>query len=135
MSDLEELTEVILIKPGAAPGADRPDSFVDPVETDRGDSFVDAVEADGGDSFVGAFETFSQAIRRARGAGSDHPGGLTFSQYALLRTPRRRACLGPGRPGGGDAVDGDADPRCARTPGDRLSHALGARPPRCHGDV
>jgi len=86
MSDLEELTEVILIKPGAAPGADRPDSFVDAVDADGGDSFVDRVDADGGDSFVEAFDTFSQAIRRARGAGSDHPGGLTFSQYALLRT-------------------------------------------------
>ncbi len=77
MADLEELTEVILIKPGAALGADRGDSFVDA---------VDAVDADGGDSFVEAFDAFSQAIRRARGAGSDHPGGLTFSQYALLRT-------------------------------------------------
>jgi DNA-binding MarR family transcriptional regulator len=95
MADLEELTEVILIKPGAASGADRPDSFVeadggdsfvDRVDPDGGDSFVDAVEVDGGDSFVEAFDTFSQAIRRARGAGSDHPGGLTFSQYALLRT-------------------------------------------------
>jgi DNA-binding MarR family transcriptional regulator len=86
MSDLEELTEVILIKPGAAAAADRGDSFADAVETDGGDSFVDRVDADGGDSFVEAFDTFSQAIRRARGAGSDHPGGLTFSQYALLRT-------------------------------------------------
>src|SRR6202161_322102 len=74
MSDLEELAEVSLINPGAAPGAD------------RGDNLVDPVDADGGDCFVEAFDAFSQAIRRARGAGSDHPGGLTFSQYALLRT-------------------------------------------------
>jgi DNA-binding MarR family transcriptional regulator len=40
----------------------------------------------GEDEFVDAFDAFSQAIRRARGATSDHPGHLTFSQYALLRT-------------------------------------------------
>jgi DNA-binding MarR family transcriptional regulator len=40
----------------------------------------------GGDGFVAAFGAFSQAIRRARGVSSDHPGHLTFSQYALLRT-------------------------------------------------
>jgi DNA-binding MarR family transcriptional regulator len=74
MSDLEELAEVVLIKPGAAPGLD------------RGDNLVDAVDPDGGDCFVEAFDALSQAIRRARGAGSNHPGGLTFSQYALLRT-------------------------------------------------
>src|ERR1700735_3067679 len=105
MSDLEELTEVILIKPGAAPGADRPDSFVDPVETDRGAGFVDGVGADGGDSFVGAFETFSQAIRRARGAGSDHPGGLTFSQYALLRTLADRGGARVSDPAGPGAAE------------------------------
>ncbi|MFZ0387881.1 MAG: MarR family transcriptional regulator [Solirubrobacteraceae bacterium] len=86
MADLEELTEVILIKPGAALGADRGDSFVDADGGDSSVDAVDAVDADGGDSFVEAFDAFSQAIRRARGAGSDHPGGLTFSQYALLRT-------------------------------------------------
>jgi DNA-binding MarR family transcriptional regulator len=42
--------------------------------------------ADGGDEFVDAFDTFAQAIRRARGTTVDHPGHLTFSQYALLRT-------------------------------------------------
>jgi DNA-binding MarR family transcriptional regulator len=40
----------------------------------------------GEDEFVAAFDAFSQAIRRARGATSDHPGHLTFSQYSLLRT-------------------------------------------------
>jgi DNA-binding MarR family transcriptional regulator len=40
----------------------------------------------GGDQFVAAFGTFSQAIRRARGATGEHPGHLTFSQYALVRT-------------------------------------------------
>jgi DNA-binding MarR family transcriptional regulator len=58
-------------------------TLVDPEPT--GD-FVPASDADGEDSFVAAFDAFSQAIRRARGAGADHPGGLTFSQYALLRT-------------------------------------------------
>jgi DNA-binding MarR family transcriptional regulator len=41
---------------------------------------------DAGDEFVEAFDTFAQAIRRARGITVDHPGHLTFSQYALLRT-------------------------------------------------
>jgi DNA-binding MarR family transcriptional regulator len=41
--------------------------------------------ADGGDEFVAAFGAFAQAIRRARGVTADHPGHLTFSQYALLR--------------------------------------------------
>jgi DNA-binding MarR family transcriptional regulator len=40
----------------------------------------------GEDAFVEAFDTLAQAIRRARGVAGDHPGHLTFSQYALLRT-------------------------------------------------
>src|SRR3984885_2353206 len=74
MSELEELPEVRLVEPGAAPGVA------------GGDSFVAAFDAAGGDGFVAAFDALSQAIRRARGAGAVHPGGLTFSQYALLRT-------------------------------------------------
>jgi DNA-binding MarR family transcriptional regulator len=42
--------------------------------------------AAGGDDFVAAFDALAQAIRRARGTTGDHPGHLTFSQYALLRT-------------------------------------------------
>src|ERR1700759_1225716 len=41
---------------------------------------------DGEDRFVEAFETFAEAVRRARGVSADHPGHLTSSQYALLRT-------------------------------------------------
>lgn len=47
----------------------------------------DEPDPDRGDErFLAAFDSFSQAIRRARGVSSDHPGHLTFSQYALLRT-------------------------------------------------
>jgi DNA-binding MarR family transcriptional regulator len=74
MSELEELSEMRLVEPGAAPGVA------------AGDSFAAAFDAAGGDSFVAAFDALSQAIRRARGAGAVHPGGLTFSQYALVRT-------------------------------------------------
>src|ERR1700749_2075520 len=46
-----------------------------------------ATDADcASDRFVAAFDAFAQAIRRARGVTGDHPGHLTFSQYALLRT-------------------------------------------------
>lgn len=38
------------------------------------------------DRFLAAFDALAQAIRRARGAGADRPGGLTISQYALVRT-------------------------------------------------
>jgi DNA-binding MarR family transcriptional regulator len=51
-----------------------------------GSDLVPAHGDRGGDHFVAAFDAFSQAIRRARGVSSDHPGHLTFSQYALLRT-------------------------------------------------
>jgi DNA-binding MarR family transcriptional regulator len=61
-------------------------TVLDAFDTDGEDSFVEAVDPDGENAFVDAFDAFSQAIRRARGAGADHPGGLTFSQYALLRT-------------------------------------------------
>jgi DNA-binding MarR family transcriptional regulator len=73
MSELEELTDGRAVEPAAAPGAA------------SGDRFVEAFVRDGEDCFVEAFDAFAQAIRRARGAGSDHPGGLTVSQYALLR--------------------------------------------------
>jgi len=68
------------VDPGVAP------AVIEPVMSRAvGDAMIDAF-ADGGDQFVDAFDAFSQAIRRARGANSDHPGHLTFSQYALLRT-------------------------------------------------
>jgi DNA-binding MarR family transcriptional regulator len=70
MPELEPLTEVLLVEPHGAHEADG----------------EPASRADGGDSFVVAFGAFSQAIRRARGAGSEDPEHLTFSQYALLRT-------------------------------------------------
>lgn len=38
------------------------------------------------DRFLAAFDAFTQAIRRARGAAADRPGGLTISQYSLVRT-------------------------------------------------
>ena len=41
------------------------------------------------EQFLSAFETFVQAVRRARGAGSQN-GGLTLSQYALLSGLARR---------------------------------------------
>jgi DNA-binding MarR family transcriptional regulator len=74
MPEFEEVTEMVSVDPQMTPTAAGPGSF------------AEAGDSDGGDSFVEAFDAFSQAIRRARGAGSDHPGGLTISQYALLRT-------------------------------------------------
>jgi DNA-binding MarR family transcriptional regulator len=74
MPELEQVTEVLLVEPQPQP---QPQPEPEP-ESEP--------EADGEDSFVAAFDALSQAIRRARGAGADHPGGLTFSQYALLRT-------------------------------------------------
>jgi DNA-binding MarR family transcriptional regulator len=53
--------------------------------TDVGTS-PEATPVAGDDAFVDAFDTLAQAIRRARGVIGDHPGHLTFSQYALLRT-------------------------------------------------
>jgi DNA-binding MarR family transcriptional regulator len=114
MPELDQVTEMPLVDPGVAAGPDREpdgedsfagasdaggedsfvaasdpdgeDSFAAASDADGEDSFVAASDPDGEDSFVAAFDAFSQAIRRARGAGADHPGGLTFSQYALLRT-------------------------------------------------
>jgi DNA-binding MarR family transcriptional regulator len=91
MSELEELPEVRLVEPGAAPGVAGGDSFVAAFDAAGGDGFVAAFDAAGGDGFVAAFDALSQAIRRARGAGAVHPGGLTFSQYALVRTLADRA--------------------------------------------
>jgi DNA-binding MarR family transcriptional regulator len=79
MSEVEELTEVRRVELPTVPAAAGPDSCAEACE-------ADAFDPGGGDSFVQAFDAFSQAIRRARGAGAVHPGGLTFSQYALLRT-------------------------------------------------
>src|ERR1700721_2667354 len=86
MSELEELPEVRLVEPGAAPGVAGAARFVAAVDAAGGDGLVAAFDAAGGDGFVAAFDALSQAIRRARGTGAVHPGGLTFSQYALLRT-------------------------------------------------
>jgi len=72
--------------PVVAPDANGRDGPVVAPDVDGRDGPVVAPDVDGGDGFVAAFDAFSQAIRRARGAGSDHPGGLTVSQYALLRT-------------------------------------------------
>lgn len=50
-------------------------------------SALAATDGDAGaEAFLAAFESFTQAIRRARGAPTqDATGRLTFSQYALVR--------------------------------------------------
>jgi DNA-binding MarR family transcriptional regulator len=83
MPELEQVTVTPSVEPDTTPPAVGPGTT--PAENGE-DSFVAASDPDGEDSFVDAFDALSQAIRRARGAGADHPGGLTFSQYALLRT-------------------------------------------------
>jgi DNA-binding MarR family transcriptional regulator len=74
MPEFAQVTEVLSVDPETPAAATVPGIV------------VEASDPHGEDSFVEAFDAFSQAIRRARGAGADHPGGLTFSQYALLRT-------------------------------------------------
>ena len=87
-----------LVEPGAVPGgvgrgasaaaidAAGGDRFAAAIDVAGADRLAAAFDAAGGDSFVAAFDALSQAIRRARGAAAVHPGGLTFSQYALVRT-------------------------------------------------
>jgi DNA-binding MarR family transcriptional regulator len=77
VGSVSRLQDLTYVGPGLAGGG--------LAQSSDDEAVIEAFE-DGGDQFVDAFETFSQAIRRARGAGSDHPGRLTFSQYALLRT-------------------------------------------------
>jgi DNA-binding MarR family transcriptional regulator len=44
-------------------------------------------EVDRADAFLAAFESFAQAVRRARGAAAQSAGAtLTLSQYALLQS-------------------------------------------------
>ena len=77
------MSEVVK-RSGARPGesgSDEPGNG--PLGSGAGET---ALDDDGSDRFLAAFDAFSQAIRRARGVASDHPGHLTFSQYALLRT-------------------------------------------------
>ena len=57
-----------------------------PTRLDREDAESRAEAVEDRERFLVAFDAFAQAIRRTRGVGADHPGGLTISQYALVRT-------------------------------------------------
>ena len=50
-------------------------------------SSLELIERPGTDEFLSAFDSFAQAVRRARGASAGSDGeALTLSQYALLQT-------------------------------------------------